>query len=615
MARIVTAGVKCGAPRLWDGVRLGPRRTGALRPLVLWQTDGVNSTGVRSADVHTGEAQSVAELGGGTVDVGEAADSSAAHHGVSGVSLELARGTAAPWRVVLGDTHGLGSAGDGGAGGDTFPQGGAAHLLLPALSVGLALVLGGESTAGPVPRVATVSLIADAGALVTAGTTLRVGRAAEQLADWSTAEHSEVVRLTHLVLATLGVCCAGGHGCDLTLVGDGVPDVAWTALAVRLVVLDDALLVVPAAHDPARVDTTLLAADVDAADGPRRTVGLRLASELPATALSRVQRVAGESVLTDAGAVMVVSHTPGVGATLYISTGVHTPVLALHGLADLVVAAVEVGGAAGGLTASPYVISVSLEAGETEALAVVTHSIRAAPLAGAEVRHGRQVRETRVEWVSFVTWLTPTVKAADGVDTDCIIPAKVLTTLVDIKTTDESISIKSRFALADLPAVTFSDALSVGATLAGLDDVNFNGVLGTPVVGVTSEARVTLAGVGEAVSTVTVLPTAGAADSRQDGRHTQEVAVSHESFSAETFVGVGVAGSVQSTGGGVTSLPALAGDTGQRLWAGDGCRAGLRYTAAAREGVTKCSFTAGTGRTLGSDDTLSIDTADHPVTH
>ena len=135
MARIVTAGVKCGAPRLWDGVRLGPRRTGALRPLVLWQTDGVNSTGVRSADVHTGEAQSVAELGGGTVDVGEAADSSAAHHGVSGVSLELARGTAAPGRVVLGDTHGLGPAGDGGAGGDTFPQGGAAHLLLPALSV------------------------------------------------------------------------------------------------------------------------------------------------------------------------------------------------------------------------------------------------------------------------------------------------------------------------------------------------------------------------------------------------------------------------------------------------------------------------------------------------
>ena len=47
--------------------------------------------------------------------------------------------------------------------------------------------------------------------------------------------------------------------------------------------------------------------------------------------------------MTDASAVMIVSNTPGVGATLNITTGIHTPVLALDTLADLVVAAVQVG--------------------------------------------------------------------------------------------------------------------------------------------------------------------------------------------------------------------------------------------------------------------------------
>ena len=40
---------------------------------------------------------------------------------------------------------------------------------------------------------------------------------------------------------------------------------------------------------------------------------------------------------------MIVSHTPGVGAALNIATSVHTPVLTLHTLANLVVATVQVG--------------------------------------------------------------------------------------------------------------------------------------------------------------------------------------------------------------------------------------------------------------------------------
>ena len=69
-------------------------------------------------------------------------------------------------------------------------------------------------------------------------------------------------------------------------------------------------------------------------------------------------------------------------------------------------------------------------------------------------------------------WLTPTVKAADCVDADSILAAEVLTTLVDVETSNESISIKSRLTFADLTSVALSDTLSISSTLAGLDDVN-----------------------------------------------------------------------------------------------------------------------------------------------
>ena len=211
VAGLAAAGVQGGAAALGYRVRSGPGRAGTLRSLLLRQADSVHPTGVLAADVHAGEAQPVAELAGRTVRVGQTADSPAANHGVGGVSLELARGAGAAGGVVLGDADSLGTAGDGGAGGDTFLQRGAAHLFLPALGVRLALVLGDESTASPVPGVSSVALETDTGALVVAGPALRVRRAGEQLADWSAAENSQGVRLTHLVRTTLGISPAGGY--------------------------------------------------------------------------------------------------------------------------------------------------------------------------------------------------------------------------------------------------------------------------------------------------------------------------------------------------------------------------------------------------------------------
>ena len=90
MAGLAAAGIQSGAAALWYRIRSGPWWTGTLGSLVLRQTDSVDTTGVLGADIHTGEAQAVTELAGRTVGVGEAAHSSAANHGVGGISFELA---------------------------------------------------------------------------------------------------------------------------------------------------------------------------------------------------------------------------------------------------------------------------------------------------------------------------------------------------------------------------------------------------------------------------------------------------------------------------------------------------------------------------------------------
>ena len=100
-------------------------------------------------------------------------------------------------------------------------------------------------------------------------------------------------------------------------------------LAEWSIVPHHTLLRVSAAHHTTGIHTALLATDVDAAHSALGTISLVGAGLLSGTSSSQVQRVARISILTDAGAVMVVSDTARVGTTLNVATGVNTPVLAL----------------------------------------------------------------------------------------------------------------------------------------------------------------------------------------------------------------------------------------------------------------------------------------------
>ena len=96
VTRIVGAGIDGGTADLRERIWFGAWRTGTFGSLVLWQTDSIGTTGVSSTHVHTLVAESVTELGWRTVFIGQTADSSAANHRVSGVSLELSRRTGTP---------------------------------------------------------------------------------------------------------------------------------------------------------------------------------------------------------------------------------------------------------------------------------------------------------------------------------------------------------------------------------------------------------------------------------------------------------------------------------------------------------------------------------------
>ena len=546
MAGVGAARIGGGAGNLGQGV--GPRAGGtrALGHLVLGETHGVSAARVRRADIHALVAQAVAELGGRTVRIGEAADGAAAGHQVGGVSSELAGRTGAAGRVVLGDADSLGAALQGAAGGHAALQGRAAHLLLPTLGIRLTLVLGGQVAALPVLGVAAVAFKAVAEALVVAGAALGVLGAGEELADGGAAQHAHLVRLAHLVLAALLVPGAAGHGGQLAPPGQRVPHMGGVTLAEGAVVAHHALLRVAAAHDAARVHTAALAADVDAADSAGRTVRGRGAADLAGAARPQVQRVARESILADAGTVVVVRDAPGVGTALNVAARVHTAVLALHRLADLIVAAVQVGGAGGGLAAAAHIVSIALEASQTQTLAVLAHSIWAAPLGAAQVRHQRLVGVAALEWVPLVSGLTATVEAARSIDTHSVLATDVgAAALIDVIAAHEGVTVVPLLALAHLASVAAGAALGVVPALARRHHVHRSGGC-APLVRVATKAWVTFAPVGSIVHTVAVAATAGAAGCRQDRGHTQEVSISHESFSAEALVGVGVAGGVEA---------------------------------------------------------------------
>ena len=307
------------------------------------------------------------------------------------------------------------------------------------------------------------------------------------------------------------------------------------------------LLRVSTAHHTARVNTTLLATDVDTAHSDTGTVSLVGAGLFSGAASSQVKRVARVAILTDTGAVMIVSDTPGVGTTLDIATCVNTPVLTLDRLADLIVATVQVGGAGGGLSSLPHIIGITLESSETQALAILAHGVGATSLGSAEVSHQRLVSITSFKWVSFVARFTATVKASLGVDADSIASTDLVATLVDVKAANEGVAIKSLFTLAHLARVSLSDTLCIISALTRNTDIH-SSAGSTAIIWVATIARVTLTLIGDVVDTVTVGSTPWCTDGWRDWWHTQEVAISYKTLLTETFVGVGITGSIETTG-------------------------------------------------------------------
>ena len=166
--------------------------------------------------------------------------------------------------------------------------------------------------------------------LVVAGATLGVLRTCEELTDWSAAEDSQTVWLAHLVLAAPSITAAARHRGQLTLVGQRIPHMRGLTLAEWSVVPHHTLLRVSTTHHTTGVNTTLLTTDVDAAHSAWWTISLTGASLFSAASSAQIQRIASESILTDASAVMIVSDAARVGTTLNIATRVNTPVLTLH---------------------------------------------------------------------------------------------------------------------------------------------------------------------------------------------------------------------------------------------------------------------------------------------
>ena len=214
-----------------------------------------------------------------------------------------------------------------------------------------------------------------------------------------------------------------------------------------------------------------------------------------------------------------------------------------------------------------------------------------------------------------MSWLTPTVETAGGIDTDSVPAAGAgAATLVDVVAANEGVAIISLLTLAHLACVAISGALSVVSALTW--DCHTHISRGrAAIIGIAAKAGVTLATVGNVVDTVTVGSTPRGTHCRQNGRHAQEVSIPHKSLFTEALVCVAIAGSIEAAGGGVTTLPALAGDAGQGLGAGVGRGAGLRNAAASREGVAEGSLTTGTGGARSSDNALGIEATDDSITH
>lgn len=142
--------------------------------------------------------------------------------------------------------------------------------------------------------------------------------------------------------------------------------------------------------------------------------------------------------------------------------------------------------------------------------------------------------------------MTPTVIASNGVDADRVLAANVARALIDVLTADERVPSEAGPALAYTYSGSTWNALCVASTLTfGNSNVHF--ALGAAFIRVAGHAVITVALVWEAIGAVAVGSAARGAEGRQDGRHAQEVPVSHKPFPAETLARFAVTCSIEAT--------------------------------------------------------------------
>ena len=113
-------------------------------------------------------------------------------------------------------------------------------------------------------------------------------------------------------------------------------------------------------------------------------------------------------------------------------------------------------------------------------------------------------------------------------------------------TADERIASEAGLTLTHTNTGSSRNTLSVDSTLA-LCDGDVQLALRAALVRVSSHSFVAVALVWEAICAVAVDSTAGGAKGREDGRHAEEVAVSHKAFPAETLARFAVTGSIEAT--------------------------------------------------------------------
>ena len=137
----------------------------------------------------------------------------------------------------------------------------------------------------------------------------------------------------------------------------------------------------------------------------------------------------------------------------------------------------------------------------------------------------------------------------------------------------------------------------------------------TSQVRITAVPAITFALVGCTVCAMRISSATGTTHGRSNGRHTEMIRVSHETFRALASSGVRVTSCVESTVFATTSVntPSIFARF-RPARAGVASRAENRLAIATRERVAHHAFQTNTRRTLGTDDALCVVAANHSFT-